>query len=837
MRTRAFLTAAFRPHFQLKTDFYWIGGLFCRLLAQIFAQVGLVSADCPWLSKDSIGRETPDFAALMRQARRNLDWKNRHQVIVFSTIIGVYATLAAALMAGLFKILVGTAFADTVYSSLAQNDLSSQWLKTVFGVGAGNTSGLQSGLGSMLFVYNAAAGSLGTFLAIYNLSVFVIESGQHGTPGGKRHSVFWGPVRMVCAAAFLVPIPTGSMYGWNSGEMMVIWSVQKGSAIASQTWSAFSKGRGTIVTPYIPSAQGVIGQVLINETCRLAFNSMAAKAGDSDYIQVNTGRELKPVPVLGQQSLTGAATSTGKILDALASVEWSYDGANSQYPRKACGAVRFTVPSSAQGHGGVLIVNAQRDALIQATPQIVAVAADIVAANDPDVSKRKPMPSTTALQQLVVDYNAAIDSKVADAVAQQNGDLQAEMSQDMQAAGWIAAPAWIMTIGRLNGQILAAAKATPQVGGPSIQHSWPEEVLTPLAAADSFWQTALHDAKQPTFESTMAGNQSSGPLDYISNYLFTGVVGWFQFTGDNPLAEVVSFGHSLIAWALGILALLAGIQFVASGSILQDLVAFAGSAATANPAGAGAATLSAIFGKGLAGMLSFLAPFVTVLVSLMITAGAALAVALPLLPLVRWIYGCISWLVGIFEAVLAMPVFLIAHLRTDGEGFAGPVGQTGYMIILSLALRPVLMVISLVISLQVFNVSVGLFNTLLIPSIQSAQVGNFNGLVMTVLYVIFYCATVYGIGNACFKAIDLIPNQVLRYVGGMVMHDLDNSHLSERATQQGSGGVATALQSGSAGLAGGRSGKSPEGSEMGGSRGEARSARERDMETDQILPP
>lgn len=737
-------------------------------------------------------------------------------------------------MAGLFKLLVGTAFADSVYSSLSQNgDMSSQWLRSVFGVGAGNTAGFQSGLGSMLFVYNAAAGSLGTFLAIYNLSVFVIESGQHGTPGGKRHSVFWGPVRMVCAATFLMPIPAGSMYGWNSGEMMVIWAVQKGSSIASQTWTAFSKGKGAIVTPYIPSAQGIIGQVLINETCRLAFNAMAAKAGDSEYIQVNTGRELKAVPVLGQQSLTGAATPTGKILDALASVEWSYDGTNSQYPRKACGALRFTVPGSAQGHGGIAIINAQRDALIQVMPQIVAAASSVVAATDPDVSKRTPMPSTAALQQLVADYNAAIDAKIADAVAQQNGDLQAEMSQDMLAAGWIAAPAWIMTIGRLNGEILAAAKATPQVGGPSIQHSWPEEVLTPLAAADSFWQTSLHDAKQPTFESTMAGNQSSGPLDYISNYLFTGVVGWFQFTGDNPLAEVVSFGHSLIAWALGIMALLAGIQFVASGSILQDLVAFAGSAATANPAGAGAATMSAIFGKGLSGMLSFLAPFVTVLVSLMITAGAALAVALPLLPLVRWIYGCISWLLGIFEAILAMPVFLIAHLRTDGEGFAGPVGQTGYMIILSLALRPIMMVISLVISLQAFNVSVSLFNTLLIPSIQSAQIGNFNGLVMTTLYVIFYCATVYGFGNICFKAIDLIPNQVLRYVGGMVMHDLDNSHTGDRAIQQGSGSVATALQSGASGLAGSSSSRSAEG----GGRDEARSARERDMETDQILPP
>lgn len=83
MRVRALVGGAFLPRFQWKADFLWIGGLFCRLTAQIFADVGLLPADCPWLSKDSVGRKTPDFAALMRQARQNLDWKNRRQVIVF----------------------------------------------------------------------------------------------------------------------------------------------------------------------------------------------------------------------------------------------------------------------------------------------------------------------------------------------------------------------------------------------------------------------------------------------------------------------------------------------------------------------------------------------------------------------------------------------------------------------------------------------------------------------------------------------------------------------------------------------------------------------------------
>lgn len=108
----------------------------------------------------------------------------------------------------------------------------------------------------------------------------------------------------------------------------------------------------------------------------------------------------------------------------------------------------------------------------------------------------------------------------------------------------------------------------------------------------------------------------------------------------------------------------------------------------------------------------------------------------------------------------------------------------------ALFLRPILMVFSLVVGLQIFNSVMWLWNLLFLPNMMaSAASGNTMGFVVGVIYVVVYCASVYAFANASFKAIDYLPNQVLRWIGGQVMHDMDNSAMIERASQQAGQGV------------------------------------------------
>ena len=114
----------------------------------------------------------------------------------------------------------------------------------------------------------------------------------------------------------------------------------------------------------------------------------------------------------------------------------------------------------------------------------------------------------------------------------------------------------------------------------------------------------------------------------------------------------------------------------------------------------------------------------------------------------------------------------------------------GYTILLGLFLRPILMVFSLVVGLQIFNSVMWLWNLLFLPNMMaSAASGNTMGFVVGVIYVVVYCTSVYAFANASFKAIDFLPNQILRWIGGQVMHDMDNSAMIERASQQAGQGV------------------------------------------------
>lgn len=616
----------------------------------------------------------------------------------------------------------------------------------------------------MLLVYNAAAMGLGVFLSLYNVVVVVMESAKHGRLGGQRHSMFWAPVRLVFGMGLLVPISDG----WNGGQLLVVWMAGQGSKIASSVWEAHidhvASGRGAIVTPPMSAQlEPVVGTLLAIETCTEAFNSVAAASGDQPYIVANVSRQLRP----------------NGLSQALYAVERSYDGA-SHYPRKACGSVTFIPPENLDYAGERMMVAAQRDALMAILPDIQALARQIVLANHPNQALRQPPPSTLIGRRISERYAQSLVAKIAPAVQAQHGEAQRKMLSETRAAGWVAAPAWLHTLSRLNSELIKTASTPPEISGPSPGFDWPPEVRSALAGAEQYWNTAAADQGIPTFQSVAAGSQA-GPLDRLFSPIGFGTVKLFQFTGEDPLAELISFGHTILAWAIGILTFFAAAVGWANSAGFAAVVGWVG-----GPAGAVASVAAQkTIGAGLAAILGALGPLVIGIFIMLMSSAALLAVGLAVLPLIRWMYGCISWLLGIFEAIVAVPLMLVAHLRSDGEGLAGPAAQTGYTIILGICLRPVLMVFSLVVGLLVFNNVVGLFNLLFLPNMQaSAASGNTMGFFVGVAYVVAYCVAIYGFANASFKAIDYLPNQVLRWIGGQIMHDMDNTAAIERATQR-----------------------------------------------------
>jgi len=105
---------------------------------------------------------------------------------------------------------------------------------------------------------------------------------------------------------------------------------------------------------------------------------------------------------------------------------------------------------------------------------------------------------------------------------------------------------------------------------------------------------------------------------------------------------------------------------------------------------------SALIGVGLAATV---APGLNLaifsLAGMCYTAGFTLAYYLPAIPIIFWVLGIVGWLIMVLEAVVAAPLWAASHVLPEGEGFAGPPARQGYMLLLALLIRPVLMVIGL----------------------------------------------------------------------------------------------------------------------------------------------
>ena len=82
----------------------------------------------------------------------------------------------------------------------------------------------------------------------------------------------------------------------------------------------------------------------------------------------------------------------------------------------------------------------------------------------------------------------------------------------------------------------------------------------------------------------------------------------------------------------------------------------------------------------------------------MLVAGLVLAYLLPAIPFIRFLVGILTWLITVLEALLAVTIFLAAHVtREDSERLATSSTRMGWLFLPGLVLRPALMISGLIL--------------------------------------------------------------------------------------------------------------------------------------------
>jgi hypothetical protein len=129
------------------------------------------------------------------------------------------------------------------------------------------------------------------------------------------------------------------------------------------------------------------------------------------------------------------------------------------------------------------------------------------------------------------------------------------------------------------------------------------------------------------------------------------------------------------------------------------------------------------------------------------------------------------------EAMLAVPLWAIAHLRVDGPGLPGKDAAAGYILLLELFLRPTLILVGLLGAVLIFSGTIMVFHDIydliivnmaghdpVTHPVKWTDAEFYRGPVDEFFYTGMYVVVVYMAATSCFKMVDEVPSQIMRWV-------------------------------------------------------------------------
>lgn len=394
--------------------------------------------------------------------------------------------------------------------------------------------------------------------------------------------------------------------------------------------------------------------------------------------------------------------------------------------------------------------------------------------------------STVPKDTVVLDFQA--DSEQAKTQAWQSYSALASDTSLIEERGWGGAGIWYNQINVLNGSFVDSVINIPSVVSyPILMEKTRKERLThdnTVSGTDQFDPYLSEGQKIDLKDNTYASDSSiaiaKALADYYTYWYKDGGNTMFpdkQVTGD-VFKDVMNFvfgtnGLMAIRGENAFIHPLA--QLTAVGKGLVDSAVINVLASTLSSTG----LFDPLFGN--AGKK--ITPFIMSTAFIGLTAGFVLFYVLPFLPFVYFFFAVGAWVKSIFEAMVGVPLWALAHLRIDGEGLPGDSAANGYFLIFEIFIRPILTVFGLVASVLIFTAQVRVLNfiwPLVIDNVSGYS--GYQDTTVKILYVVtiqrdivdqffftvLYTIICYMLATASFKLIDSIPDNILRWMGAGV---------------------------------------------------------------------
>lgn len=663
-------------------------------------------------------------------------------------------------------------------------------------------AGARTVFSSIIGYFNVIILVVGGLMFFYNVTVGVLQSAHEGQVLGQRWSSLWAPIRVLFAVGLLVPVPNYG--GYNLAQVGVAYVVKGSTNIASEIWKGsvtlILAGDVPIATSEPRFSPDTIRTLYENAACINLLNYQYTAIGSPLRVEYSSASS----PVMSRSNLDPSSSQFPRYT-ATTQVVGNGDPENfgicgrwvtpevpayllrvvdeAGGPESA--AAQSIIDRFGQGHRDIMVgVETRVRALVTGTGTSAPVRQDVFD------GVLEPEPFTEDLVDISTWANSQLQALVDDlrTTAVNSGgqsaydDLRSRITGSCTdnggagsgtggcyGEGWIGAGAYYTTLARVNAEINSLVTAQSTASGRTFGvlltqdrfvrdaggTNWfgyrngtgdllPTEAEAARILADymDLYATSSYPLAALGFSMSSsdiieanaeAGDSSSGRINRFLTFInesIQRVQAWFlEFfdpantdSGD-PMVGLISMGSYLI--------------------------------------GLGSAMLVAsMFGVRIAVVM---VPFF----SIIFAAGATLSFVLPLMPFFYWILGVTGYFLLVVEAIVAVNLWALAHMRMDGDGISGAAGQKGWLMLLALLMTPVLMVFGFLIGMGIFRVSSDLISAGMFYAVSGISGGaNLMVALVGILAFSIMIVTAYiFILERSFSLISEFPNRVMMWMG------------------------------------------------------------------------
>lgn len=589
------------------------------------------------------------------------------------------------------------------------------------------------------FLYLRALLLVGGILGAYTLIAGTMATAHDGQMLGKKWSSMWLPIRTALGTAMIMPVVNGfccvqviiySMIKMALGLAFVMIPIAIAFLTNFMDYSSVSSNL---------EVRKLAKDAILGAACVQLYNNNMQK-----YVLENKNAGFPPDDVQ-YFSIKNFQTNgdTSKVIG------YQFGGTKdfmSGDKTESCGFIKLEITSEGQlqkdiaGQSGYKplvdvaavqssVQQAQATALGKMINEAIAYAPTFINTNPADAkSVNDKVESLTA--EYVSSMNVA--GRIALALAT-NVDAIADITE----RGWAFFGAYYMKIVQAINGTTAAINSVPASSG---------QVLNELNDFNDNFMSSYTRLQKLINNSDTYNNNTTNTAGQDSS-VFTRVIKSFTssggtFGGDGKSDQLLSIT-----------------QQVNVGNHVLNTVAAAGITASS-------ISLLALIPK-LSDVLiaagTIIGPFFSFLMIVGLINGMMLAYVIPMIPYIIWIGIVVSYMAVCIEAMVAAPMWALAHLAPDADDVIGKQGQ-GYHLILILTLKPALAIFGFLASFVIMCAGAALINaTFLIATsfVSSGFLGLTYSIAMTAVYMTLNLNNTM---NAT-RIMSTLPDSILEWIG------------------------------------------------------------------------